>query len=155
MCSRALYLSEMIQGTFYMIYTMYCRSLFHVCVHICVVYLSEMIQCTCYMRMMHSRSCTVHHGLVDSICSHNAGTLCICTCSHNAGTCTCASIIRTHPCKCVHYTVFAHYSFLFHKRSFLLCSSSSCKNREVLYDSLQLAHKCILNSFYGYVMRKG
>jgi len=24
-----------------------------------------------------------------------------------------------------------------------------------LYDSLQLAHKCILNSFYGYVMRKG
>ncbi|XP_065643489.1 DNA polymerase epsilon catalytic subunit A isoform X2 [Hydra vulgaris] len=26
---------------------------------------------------------------------------------------------------------------------------------EVLYDSLQLAHKCILNSFYGYVMRKG
>ncbi|XP_046401826.1 DNA polymerase epsilon catalytic subunit 1 [Ischnura elegans] len=31
----------------------------------------------------------------------------------------------------------------------------SAKNREVLYDSLQLAHKCILNSFYGYVMRKG
>merc|ERR550532_2600206 len=29
------------------------------------------------------------------------------------------------------------------------------KNKEVLYDSLQLAHKCILNSFYGYVMRKG
>jgi len=25
----------------------------------------------------------------------------------------------------------------------------------VLYDSLQLAHKCILNSFYGYVMRTG
>jgi len=24
-----------------------------------------------------------------------------------------------------------------------------------LYDSLQIAHKCILNSFYGYVMRKG
>ena len=24
----------------------------------------------------------------------------------------------------------------------------------VVYDSLQLAHKCILNSFYGYVMRK-
>jgi DNA polymerase elongation subunit (family B) len=24
-----------------------------------------------------------------------------------------------------------------------------------MYDSLQLAHKCILNSFYGYVMRKG
>ena len=32
---------------------------------------------------------------------------------------------------------------------------NSCKNKEVLYDSLQLAHKCILNSFYGYVMRKG
>ncbi|XP_051165586.1 DNA polymerase epsilon catalytic subunit 1 [Leptopilina boulardi] len=29
------------------------------------------------------------------------------------------------------------------------------KGREVLYDSLQLAHKCILNSFYGYVMRRG
>lgn len=29
------------------------------------------------------------------------------------------------------------------------------KNMIVLYDSLQLAHKCILNSFYGYVMRKG
>ena len=28
-------------------------------------------------------------------------------------------------------------------------------NMVVLYDSLQLAHKCILNSFYGYVMRKG
>ncbi|MFS7918083.1 putative DNA-directed DNA polymerase [Helianthus anomalus] len=25
----------------------------------------------------------------------------------------------------------------------------------VLYDSLQLVHKCILNSFYGYVMHKG
>ena len=29
------------------------------------------------------------------------------------------------------------------------------KNRATLYDSLQLAHKIILNSFYGYVMRKG
>lgn len=29
------------------------------------------------------------------------------------------------------------------------------ENLVVLYDSLQLAHKCILNSFYGYVMRKG
>ena len=29
------------------------------------------------------------------------------------------------------------------------------KNFVVLYDSLQLAHKCILNSFYGYVMRRG
>ncbi|CAM9417330.1 unnamed protein product, partial [Heterosigma akashiwo] len=28
-------------------------------------------------------------------------------------------------------------------------------DKELLYDSLQLAHKCILNSFYGYVMRKG
>jgi DNA polymerase epsilon subunit 1 len=27
--------------------------------------------------------------------------------------------------------------------------------KEVLMDSLQVAHKCILNSFYGYVMRKG
>lgn len=31
----------------------------------------------------------------------------------------------------------------------------AAKGKEVLYDSLQLAHKCILNSFYGYVMRKG
>jgi DNA polymerase epsilon subunit 1 len=29
------------------------------------------------------------------------------------------------------------------------------KNKSILYDSLQLAHKCILNSFYGYVMRRG
>ncbi|VDN01879.1 unnamed protein product [Thelazia callipaeda] len=29
------------------------------------------------------------------------------------------------------------------------------QGRVVLYESLQLAHKCILNSFYGYVMRKG
>lgn len=29
------------------------------------------------------------------------------------------------------------------------------EDKEVLMDSLQLAHKCILNSFYGYVMRKG
>ncbi|EJD53603.1 DUF1744-domain-containing protein [Auricularia subglabra TFB-10046 SS5] len=29
------------------------------------------------------------------------------------------------------------------------------KKMIVLYDSLQLAHKCILNSFYGYVNRKG
>jgi len=28
-------------------------------------------------------------------------------------------------------------------------------DKVLLYDSLQLAHKCILNSFYGYVMRKG
>eukprot|EP01132_Coremiostelium_polycephalum_P007732 gene7732-9508_t len=30
-----------------------------------------------------------------------------------------------------------------------------CQAMVVLYESLQLAHKCILNSFYGYVMRKG
>eukprot|EP01059_Diplonema_ambulator_P006462 TRINITY_DN16155_c1_g2_i2.p1 TRINITY_DN16155_c1_g2~~TRINITY_DN16155_c1_g2_i2.p1 ORF type:complete len:2253 (+),score=933.60 TRINITY_DN16155_c1_g2_i2:28-6759(+) len=34
-------------------------------------------------------------------------------------------------------------------------SVQDCKGRLVLYESLQLAHKCILNSFYGYVMRKG
>lgn len=32
--------------------------------------------------------------------------------------------------------------------------TSAC-DRERLYESLQLAHKVILNSFYGYVMRKG
>ena len=30
-----------------------------------------------------------------------------------------------------------------------------CSSMVILYDSLQLAHKCILNSFYGYVMRRG
>jgi DNA polymerase epsilon subunit 1 len=30
-----------------------------------------------------------------------------------------------------------------------------CEDRVLVYDSLQVAHKCILNSFYGYVMRKG
>eukprot|EP00746_Dinoflagellata_sp_MGD_P145157 gnl/MRDRNA2_/MRDRNA2_77802_c0_seq1.p1 gnl/MRDRNA2_/MRDRNA2_77802_c0~~gnl/MRDRNA2_/MRDRNA2_77802_c0_seq1.p1 ORF type:complete len:2564 (-),score=510.18 gnl/MRDRNA2_/MRDRNA2_77802_c0_seq1:8-7699(-) len=32
---------------------------------------------------------------------------------------------------------------------------SEARDLAGLYDSLQLAHKCILNSFYGYVMRKG
>jgi DNA polymerase epsilon subunit 1 len=31
----------------------------------------------------------------------------------------------------------------------------SADKMHIIYDSLQLAHKCILNSFYGYVMRKG
>ena len=31
----------------------------------------------------------------------------------------------------------------------------AAEDKEILMDSLQLAHKCILNSFYGYVMRKG
>jgi DNA polymerase epsilon subunit 1 len=30
----------------------------------------------------------------------------------------------------------------------------AAEDKEVVFDSLQLAHKCILNSFYGYVMRK-
>ncbi len=34
-------------------------------------------------------------------------------------------------------------------------AQAEAKNKMVLYDSLQLAHKCILNSFYGYVMRRG
>lgn len=36
-----------------------------------------------------------------------------------------------------------------------LAEVDEAKKMIVLYDSLQLAHKCILNSFYGYVMRKG
>jgi DNA polymerase epsilon subunit 1 len=36
-----------------------------------------------------------------------------------------------------------------------LLSRKVAEDREILMDSLQLAHKCILNSFYGYVMRKG
>ncbi|KAJ8600064.1 hypothetical protein CTAYLR_001865 [Chrysophaeum taylorii] len=31
----------------------------------------------------------------------------------------------------------------------------TARDKELLFESLQLAHKCILNSFYGYVMRKG
>ncbi|KAK9478531.1 hypothetical protein V1514DRAFT_330928 [Lipomyces japonicus] len=34
-------------------------------------------------------------------------------------------------------------------------AKEEAKKMIVLFDSLQLAHKCILNSFYGYVMRKG
>ena len=36
-----------------------------------------------------------------------------------------------------------------------ISSIKEAQDMVVLYDSLQLAHKCILNSFYGYVMRKG
>ena len=36
-----------------------------------------------------------------------------------------------------------------------LAQVDEAKKLIVVYDSLQLAHKCILNSFYGYVMRKG
>jgi DNA polymerase epsilon subunit 1 len=34
-------------------------------------------------------------------------------------------------------------------------TKKDCEDKVVVYDSLQVAHKCILNSFYGYVMRKG
>jgi len=34
-------------------------------------------------------------------------------------------------------------------------TKKQCEDRVLVYDSLQVAHKCILNSFYGYVMRKG
>ncbi len=33
--------------------------------------------------------------------------------------------------------------------------TEEAKNRMNLFESLQLAHKIILNSFYGYVMRRG
>ncbi|CAO4363568.1 unnamed protein product [Caenorhabditis nigoni] len=36
-----------------------------------------------------------------------------------------------------------------------IATVATSKLEMVLYESLQLAHKCILNSFYGYVMRKG
>ncbi|KAJ8327871.1 DNA polymerase epsilon catalytic subunit [Batrachochytrium dendrobatidis] len=36
-----------------------------------------------------------------------------------------------------------------------LPAADEAKRMIIIYDSLQLAHKCILNSFYGYVMRKG
>ncbi|KAG0453679.1 hypothetical protein HPP92_024983 [Vanilla planifolia] len=41
------------------------------------------------------------------------------------------------------------------KASKNLIKIQEAQDMVVLYDSLQLAHKCILNSFYGYVMRKG
>lgn len=34
-------------------------------------------------------------------------------------------------------------------------AKKEAEDRALVYDSLQVAHKCILNSFYGYVMRKG
>ncbi|KAG7364476.1 DNA polymerase Pol2 [Nitzschia inconspicua] len=34
-------------------------------------------------------------------------------------------------------------------------SRKEAEDKVLVYDSLQVAHKCILNSFYGYVMRKG
>ena len=34
-------------------------------------------------------------------------------------------------------------------------AKKAAEDSEIVYDSLQIAHKCILNSFYGYVMRKG
>jgi DNA polymerase epsilon subunit 1 len=36
-----------------------------------------------------------------------------------------------------------------------IIDKKSAEAKEILMDSLQVAHKCILNSFYGYVMRKG
>lgn len=33
--------------------------------------------------------------------------------------------------------------------------AQEARDLSALYESLQLAHKIILNSFYGYVMRKG
>ncbi|KAI9910676.1 hypothetical protein PsorP6_010303 [Peronosclerospora sorghi] len=36
-----------------------------------------------------------------------------------------------------------------------LLATIEAQNKCLEYDSLQLAHKCILNSFYGFVMRKG
>jgi len=34
-------------------------------------------------------------------------------------------------------------------------AKKEAEDSAIVYDSLQIAHKCILNSFYGYVMRKG
>lgn len=34
-------------------------------------------------------------------------------------------------------------------------AKKDAEDKALVYDSLQVAHKCILNSFYGYVMRKG
>jgi DNA polymerase elongation subunit (family B) len=56
------------------------------------------------------------------------------------------------------------YKALLKKQKIALCAAKESDDAAriaeserliVLYDSLQLAHKCILNSFYGYVMRKG
>jgi hypothetical protein len=52
----------------------------------------------------------------------------------------------------VHYTSYGHVSCSRHLNFFSL--TCLLQDMVVLYDSLQLAHKCILNSFYGYVMRK-
>jgi DNA polymerase epsilon subunit 1 len=36
-----------------------------------------------------------------------------------------------------------------------VAATIKAKEMVVIYESLQIAHKCILNSFYGYVMRRG
>ena len=41
------------------------------------------------------------------------------------------------------------------KNASSVIQSKEAEDRMNLYESLQLAHKIILNSFYGYVMRKG
>ena len=41
-----------------------------------------------------------------------------------------------------------------HSKFSFLSTTCLLQDLVVVYDSLQLAHKCILNSFYGYVMRK-
>jgi DNA polymerase epsilon subunit 1 len=41
------------------------------------------------------------------------------------------------------------------EKSGVIQNVKEAQDMVILYDSLQLAHKCILNSFYGYVMRKG
>lgn len=41
------------------------------------------------------------------------------------------------------------------KLFYINCIFFKAQQMIILFDSLQLAHKCILNSFYGYVMRRG
>lgn len=57
---------------------------------------------------------------------------------------------------CVCMCICMYTYFKCHNRTILIgfFLTWCLQDMVVPYDSLQLAHKCILNSFYGYVMRK-
>ena len=78
---------------------------------------------------------------------------CVCTCMHEPHAhnpaCHMHDIARLAPK--VHLHSNQHKVALQDDKAALL----EAQDMTVLYDSLQLAHKCILNSFYGYVMRAG
>ncbi len=69
-------------------------------------------------------------------------------------------VCERKPCTQTDTTLAKEHDETLNQRTQVQADGNALKAQEaadmvVLYDSLQLAHKCILNSFYGYVMRKG